>query len=208
MPLRLPLLLSVMVVALPVLAAPVPLGEALRSHGYRAVTRRHGVVAYRRTGSDVIRMAAEGMFQAPPAVVQRALLSYPRHPGVLERLAESRILRRGDGWLLVYQRLDLPLISDRDFTLRVSWWRKGGSRWISFRVARGDGPPRRKGVVRMSLHQGSWQLSPECNGRCTRARFMVSSDLAGWLPRWLTRSRASDDLPNLFQGIRKLLKGG
>lgn len=183
----------------------IPLSVTLPSRGYKVVARRMGVAAYRNRGTNLIRIAAEGRLGAKPDAVLRALLDYQRHARALARVAESRILRRGDGWLLVYQRLSLPVVSDRDFTLKVSWGRlKEGTQWIRFRVHNQGGPAQRKGVVRVHHHQGYWQLKSVDRGAATFARVQVSSDMAGWLPRWMTRSHAGKDLPDLFAAMRRL----
>jgi hypothetical protein len=154
-----------------------------------------------------VRIAAEGRIQAPPAAVRAALLSYNRHAGAVARVLESRVLSRGEGWLRVYQRLSLPIVSDRDFTLLVRWGSRGKLDWLHWQVAPGHGPPPREGVVRVALNQGTWQLYPVDGARATHARYMLRLDLAGSLPRFLARSGAGKEVPALFGAICRLAGG-
>ena len=135
----------------------------------------------------------------------QALLDYRGQVGKIARLSESKVLSRSGNSLLVYQRLNLPVISDRDFNLKVSWWRDGDTTWVAYRAIKRGLPPR-DGVVRVSHHLGSWQLRPINNGRQTLVRFQVSIDLAGWLPRWMARSGSGKEVPELFVAIGDMIR--
>ena len=87
----------------------------------------------------------------------------------------------------------------------VDWGADGDDLWITYRAGSHRGPDQRDGIVRVTHHLGSWQLQPINGGGSTRARFQATIDLAGWLPRWLARSKAGDELPGLFQNLRRML---
>ena len=173
--------------------------------GYKKVAREGGVTVYKHRHSSLIRLGADGRFKGSPAQVTAALLDYDRHAGAVGRVSKSKILKRGEKWMLVYQRLSLPVISDRDFTLKVTWEEREGVHYIRFRCFRAKGPRRPDGVVRLSHHQGSWQLRATRDGKGTIARFQVSTDMSGDLPRWIARSGAHGDIPDLFRAIQKLI---
>jgi hypothetical protein len=187
------------------LAEKTPLSVALPSAGYELVSSKDGVRVFQDRNSDDIRIAGEAELPAPPAAVREVLLDYDRHAGFVPRLADSRVLSRGLDSLLVYQRLRLPIVSDRDFTLRVRWGAEAQVLWIVYEGLRVGGPPPVDGVVRVSVHSGSWQLKPIGNGKTTFARYQTRIDLAGWMPKWLARSRAANDVPGLFAAIRRML---
>jgi hypothetical protein len=190
-----------------VLAWMVTSGLALSSAGYVRVAEDKGVTVYRREGARAIELAAEGNIAAPPQKVRDVLIDYAHHPAWVNHLAESRVLERQADSLVVYQRLDLPLIDDRDFTLHVTWGSDArGVLWTRFSTANDLGPEPRHGVVRVALHEGGWQLEPIEGGRATHARYFLRLDLAGSLPAWMSRSRAGKDIPGLFESIRKQLK--
>jgi hypothetical protein len=183
-----------------------PFAQTLESEGFEEIDQEFGVKAYKDPDSDVIRIAAQGRFAAKPKDVFRAVLDYENQVGKIKRVSETRILEKGPGWMLVYQRLNLPIISDRDYTLYVTWGAEGDILWVNFRSSY-MGPEERDGIVRVIEHYGSWQMKPVANGRYTLARFQVRIDLAGSLPKWLARSGAGDELPELFQNVRRMLVG-
>jgi hypothetical protein len=182
-----------------VLAAFVPTPPA----GFELVGKNAEVVVYRRQVAHGVELYAEGEIAAPPSRVQAVLLDYANHRRFVKDLAETRILRREDKALWVYQRLDLPVIADRDFTLRVTWGGEEGVLWTRFSCDNEQGPPPQKGVVRVSVHDGRWQLAPTAGGQATHARYQVHLDLAGSLPGWMARSGAAKEVPALFEGLRR-----
>ena len=177
------------------------LASALLGQGFVALSERHGVKVFRRAVETGMELGAEGIIAAPPEAVRRTLLDYANHPRWVKSLAESRVLDRTDNSLHVYQRLGLPLIEDRDFTLRVTWGAEGQELWVRFQTANERGPAPRPGVVRVALHEGEWRLDPVDGGRATHAIYRFHLDLAGSLPSWLGKGRAAKDVTELFERL-------
>jgi hypothetical protein len=203
-----PIVTGVLVLAsAPARAAEMtPLDVSLQSQGFALVGQAHGVKQYKHRTAKIVRIAAEGVIPAPIADVREMVLDYRRQAGKVDRVKQSRILRQGAGWMLVYQRLDLPVINDRDFTLRLTWGEAPAHQWIVFDAANAQGPPPQRGVVRVTEHSGSWQLKAVEGGRATFARFQTRIDLGGSLPHWLARSGAGKELPTLFANLCRLIE--
>ena len=162
-------------------------------------------VFQRATGGHAIELAAEGVFAAPPEQVRRVLIDYARHTRWVANLAESTVLATTLDSLDVYQRLGLPVIKDRDYSLHVTWGAEAESLWLRFAAANERGPGPRSGVVRVAVHEGEWRFDPVDGGRATRARYRFRLDLAGSVPAWMGRGRAARDVPALFDAIRRQL---
>jgi Polyketide cyclase / dehydrase and lipid transport len=171
--------------------------------GYTPIGGHDGVEVYMRKDTGAIQLAAVGELDAPPAETQAALLDYGAHVRINKHLAESTVLTRSPGEMLVYQHLKLPVIKDRDFTLRVSW--PDGASGLSFRIDGTHGPAPTSKAVRMSVLNGRWELQPIRGGAATRAVYHVEIDFAGSVPRWMVRGGAATDLPGVFIGIRQLI---
>jgi len=191
-------------IACNVWAQLVPLGTPLKNRGYEQIKFKRGVRAYKHRSSSNIRIGAEGVMAAPLPEVEKALFDFERQVGKVDRLVESKILARGENWLVVYQRLNLPMINDRDFVLFVRRSIADNITTIAFHVVSKRGPAPRKGVVRVKLHQGAWQLRPTSDGEGTYARFLTTIDLGGMLPKWMARAGAGSELPRLFSAICKM----
>ncbi len=190
----------------PLVLPPSPSGapaaaSALASEGFEPLGERRGVKVHRRQPESGIELAVEGILAGPPERVLRVLTDYAGHTRWQKRLEEQRILARGDSFLDVYERLDLPVLSDRDFAVRVTWGAEGALRWMRFVAATSGGPPPVDGVVRVTAHSGSWRLEPTSGGAKTFAVYRFHLDLAGSFPAWLGSGRATDELPDLFDNI-------
>jgi len=185
-------------------AKRTPLSTPLERAGFEKIERRHGVTVYAHKESKALHFAGEARFAVPPRQVQQALLAYERQAGHIGRLSESRILQRRPKTLVVYQRLDMPVIDDRDYTLKVRWGREGEDLWVTFR-ALGRGPATRKGVVRVTRHGGSWQLRPVDGGRATFARYQMLMDLASWVPMWMARRSAGKEVVTVFVEFSRMM---
>lgn len=190
--------------ALPSASGAVPLGTSLQSAGYKKLTVRDGVTVYKHAKSG--KLAAEGIFPGKPEQVLKALLAYDRHKSFNKRISHSKVFSRGARWLLVYQRLKLPVISNRDYTLYVNWGKRGKKVvWLNFWTANTRGPKPQSGYVRIKTHRGGWQLEALPGGR-TFARYEVKIDLGGWVPGFLARSGTKKELPKVFAGLRRLVE--
>jgi len=174
---------------------------ALASEGYERVGDKHDVTVYRRQG-HAIDLAAEGDIDAAPDVVVRILTDYGSHTKWVHGLSVSQVLDKQDAALDVYQRLHLPLLEDRDYTLHVEWGQEGEARFVRFKEC-DRGPPPPHGVIRLPVHEGSWQLAALDGGRRTHAIYRFRMELGGSLPMWLARGRAGKDVPDLFEAIRR-----
>ena len=102
-----------------------PFDTKLEDEGFERIAKDKGVTVYKHKTSEIISLAAEGRIASSPEKVMQALLDYEAQKGVIDRISESRVVERGPGWVMVYQHLNLPVISDRDYTLYVKWGADG-----------------------------------------------------------------------------------
>jgi hypothetical protein len=178
----------------------IPLHQPLAGQGYEPLHRGSAVTVYRRKGSQLVELGADGQLASTPARVRAVLLDYGQHASYVKGVAESRVLARGASSLVVYQRLRVPVLSSRDYTLVVDWGSSGSLLWTRFGVDNRRGPGPRPGLVRVYIHEGGWLLAPGRSGG-TVARYLLRLDLGGSLPRWLARSGAGREIPALFESI-------
>jgi len=198
----------VLACTLPAPAGPdalTPMDQELVDAGFERLGLKHGVTIFQHGETSLVHLAGEGRFDVPPERVERAVLDYAGQRREMERIAASRTIDRGPGWKLVYQRIALPVVADRDYTMCVRWGRDESVRWVRYAVVAGAGPAPADELVRVEQHRGSWQLQPLDGGRATRVRYEDVTDMAGWIPEWLAQSRADDEVPELFAGIRRVI---
>ncbi|HLM71378.1 MAG TPA: SRPBCC family protein [Polyangiaceae bacterium] len=186
-------------------AGPPPPASALAAEGFFLTTEEKGVRVYRREERSGVELAAEGDFKAPPAQVARALTDFESFQSWQKHLAENRILARGPNFLDVYQRLDLPFLGDRDFSLHVTWGNEGDVFWTRFVLVKDLGPAPKEGVVRALAHDGAWRFEPRDGGRATHAVYRLHVDLDAFVPSWMSKGKATSELLEVFEIVAQRL---
>jgi hypothetical protein len=175
--------------------------------GFELIANARSVMVYKNNTSDAVWIGAVGRIPAPPDQVYGALLDYEHQPGKIGRVSEAKVLSRDPDGLVVYERLNLPIISDRDFVVRVTHGQDATRRWISYWALSDRGPPPRNGIVRVLRHSGQWELLPTKDGQATIAICEIRINLGGLLPLWLAKSNAGREIPELYSDVCKLSLG-
>jgi len=187
-------------------AAQAPPNIDFTRSGFEIVARERGVTVYKNDTSNMIWVGAAGQLPAAATKIQQVLLDYNRQVGKIGRLSEARVLSRDDDGMYVYQRLNLPVISDRDFTVRVESGASDPRWWVAYWAVTDRGPAPRDGIVRVTRHRGVWDLI-KLTDNTTWVRFEVRIALGGSLPLWMAKGGAGKELPELFANVCRLSVG-
>jgi hypothetical protein len=167
---------------------------------------KDGVTIYRRPRGRATESKAFGDIAASSDIVHAVLEDVDSYPNFMPYTAECRILKREGDSIVAYQRISAPMVSDRDYTIRVHTNVKKtergtiySSRWATDNAA---GPPEKRGVVRVSLCEGSWLLEPT-GPNSTHATYQIYSDSGGYIPSFIKNSAGPAGIRKLFAAIRK-----
>ena len=159
-----------------------------------------------REGAPWREFRGVATIEAPPAIVFAVIDDAESYASFMPYTAEVRVLKRGKDWLLAYQRLELPMVSDRDYTVRSRSTRSKGPDGVIYRVrwtaANEEGPAARPGVQRVNVCEGEWLLEPDRAGK-TRATYIVFSDSGGAIPPFIANSGSRVAIRKVFEAIRK-----
>ncbi|MGI8821561.1 MAG: SRPBCC family protein [Chthoniobacterales bacterium] len=179
--------------------------------GWVAEASSNGVAIHsrRRPGSSFKEYRGTGVIDAPPASVFAVIDDSEAYPHFMPYTSECRVLKRGKDSVVAYQRLELPLISDRDYTLRsenAHWLGPDGPIYrIHWEPANNLGPAPMPGVLRVNICEGGWLLEPQgSNG--TRATYTIYTDSGGTIPPMLANSGSKVAIRKVFEAIRKQVK--
>ena len=185
-------------------------GNSLASdEDWSVASRTPDVVVYERArkGFSFREFKAVGLMEAPPEVIKRVIDDVSEYPHFMPYVTEARVISSDGGNRVSYQRIAPPLVSDLDYTVRVSCETHsspGGkcfcNRW---QAANELGPPEKRGVKRVKITEGSWLLEPEDEGRKTRATYCIFSDSGGSMPTFITNTATRTAIPKLFKSIEK-----
>lgn len=174
-------------------------------------TRNLTIYTRKRAGSDIREVKAVGAVDASPSVVWKVIGDYEHYTEFMPYVKDCRIVKKeGERIFYVYELLDLPIVSDRDFTIKITWEPEpeGGSgvyraSWVS---ANNQGPAEKGGVVRVQTNEGAWNLEPLDGGKRTLLTYYLYTDPGASIPRWLANKGNTKALPGMFKRIRNRVK--
>jgi ribosome-associated toxin RatA of RatAB toxin-antitoxin module len=156
--------------------------------GWTRVGEHDGVVVERRSvaGSPVLEVRASGRSSRPPAAVMETVWNHREYVRFVPYLKRLDVLDEGPDWLVVYEQVAMPLVRDRDYTIRLrrTAFPETGRFEVTFRSEPGAGPPEDDGHVRVRSIEGSWTIEPDGEGG-SRAAYTVRNDPGGAIPSWL-----------------------
>jgi ribosome-associated toxin RatA of RatAB toxin-antitoxin module len=166
-------------------------------------------VVYERPHADskLMEYKAVGPIDAEPKVVKRVLDDVEAYPKFMPYVAEARVLKRSPKSCVSYQRIAPPFVGDRDYTIEVEYETRslanGSNAFIHrWRTANHLGPAAVKGVVRVNVTEGSWQLEPAAAGR-TLATYRVFSECTSAMPTSIVNMASRSAIPKVFAAVRK-----
>ncbi len=204
---RLIFYLAALLLATP-LQAGDPSAKATRAAPWQKVGQRDGVVIYSRTRPDaaIHEFRSVGEMDSPSCAIFAVLNDSQAFPDFMPYTAECRILKQVKTARVTYQRLDLPLVADRDYTVRsdyrVTTGAKGPIYLIQWHLANELGPPPRPGVQRVKTCEGSWLLEP-LSAEKTRATYTIYSGTGGAIPAFMADQGSRIGIGKLFDAVRK-----
>jgi ribosome-associated toxin RatA of RatAB toxin-antitoxin module len=178
---------------------------------WKLVSTGDNVALYRRSrpGPGHYESKAIGEIAAPTAVVHAVIDDVDSYSRFMPYTVECRVLKREGDSVLTYQRLSAPLVSDRDYTLRVRTTSKtveGGASYLSrWETENALGPVEKQGVVRVKLCEGGWLLEP-LGPAATRATYSVYTDSGGVIPAFIKNTGSQIGIRKIFTAIRKQVR--
>jgi len=190
--------------------ASLPAAEPEATPGqWKLISEKEGVAIYRRPRPASNESKAIAEIAAPAALVHAVIDDVESHASFMPYIAECRVLKREGDSVVLYQRISVPLTSDRDYTVRVHSSSKpgeGGKVYTShWETENALGPPEKSGVVRVKLCEGSWLLEPT-GPNTTRATYMIYTDSGGMIPTFIKNTGSQIGLRKMFAAIRKQVR--
>ena len=163
----------------------------------------------RPADSDYDAYRLEAVIDAPPEVVAAAARADLADPASIPSGAEKTVLRDEGDTLVVYTYSELPVVADRDVTIRAreSFDPERGTHRLVWRAAVDEGPAAKPGVVRMKHSTGSWTFS-ELAGSRTRAVYEHHNDLGGSIPAWVLNPLMTDAVMDGLVRLRARVEAG
>lgn len=182
---------------------------------WKLSAERDGVKIYGRAreGSAVREMRAVGVLDAKPEAVWKVLRDLDSYTTTMPYTEVAKVLSRteGDKEVLFYSRLNTPLVSRRDYIIKLvdqSDWKEGkGFLKVSWSAVndKDELMPTPDNVVRVRVNDGYWLLEPRDGGAKTYATYYVYTSPGGSIPNWIANKANGIAVPKVFESIKKAL---
>lgn len=171
------------------------------------LTRTDGVNVYGRAreGSALKEMKGLGVIDAPPDKVWKVIRDYEHMTTQMPYTEEAKVLERqaDDKEILFYSVTHLPLVSRRDYVIRLTDESKDGTFKVTWVETKHAKAPAREGFVRTPVNRGMWLLEPREGGKKTFVTYVLVLDPGGSVPDWLANRANALAVPTLFAAVRK-----
>jgi hypothetical protein len=155
--------------------------------------------------SGVLELNAVCEVNASPAAVFRAAMRRETYRHTSKYVVDYRIIRTAQPnvWY-AYQRLSIPFLHDRDYTLRYEARQDSlhGVYSIVWTIANDNGPPPEESVVRIEVSRGSIEIRPLGSGTRAQLTYTMYADPGGSVPGWLANIGNRSTVPDLLRAIR------
>jgi hypothetical protein len=171
---------------------------------WELVSDANGMRVERRATETTLyefRVTAESSLS--PSAIFETIWAQREHPLFVPHLKRLDLLSETSDERLAYEQLNMPLVRDRDYTVRL---RKRvdleSQRYeVSFVTANDAGPPPDKHHVRVPAIRGRWLIEPGPDGKGATIRYEVFGDPGGVLPSWLLNRVQSESVVQLVRAM-------
>jgi ribosome-associated toxin RatA of RatAB toxin-antitoxin module len=176
---------------------------------WEVVTETEGMQVERRllpgTARYEVRVSTYAPF--PPQVIFKTLWRHHEYTAFVPYLKHLTILTHAPDEKMIYEQITMPVVRDRDYTVRVTATTDptSGQIQVSFVSTPEAGPPVQARYVRVTAIQGSWTLVPTPGGG-SLVTYVVASDPGGALPTWLVNRAQRQAAPALVKAILDRVK--
>ncbi|WP_163991613.1 START domain-containing protein [Pyxidicoccus caerfyrddinensis] len=183
-------------------------GMSRAEEAWETVAEKPYLVKVRpRPGTGAKDVWAEGELAASAADVQAVLTDVDAYRLWMPYVKESRTLEElPDGARRTYTRLDLPVVSSRDYVSHVVQDSKlaedGTGVFAQHWRAEPDAIPQRRDTVRLRLNEGSWRVEPRGEGKA-QVVYRFTVDPAGSIPGFLANMGQKDGVVDTFRAVEK-----
>jgi hypothetical protein len=185
--------------------------------GWVEAAKNGTIVVYNREkpGSEVKEVRGIGTVKGEPWMLKNVIDDVGNYKDFMPYTKDSKFLKKEGTAVITYQRLDAPLISNRDYTLRIEdLSRKLDDGRIvyknAWKPASKLGPAPIDGVVRVEVNEGYWQLeeapADKDGTKRTKITYYVFTNPGGSVPSWIVNAANNTAIPDLFAGVEKAAK--
>lgn len=165
--------------------APLLMLLAAEPSSWEKVTVSDGVTVEQRpmSGSKFVELRFTTTSEKTPDSLCAAVFGDGKFDPQEPDLKSRKVLSESADARVTYDQIAPPLVSNRDYVVKVLRTREGGACRMTFEAANELGPPPVDGWVRITGLKGYWLFEPT-EGK-TRLTYVVFSDPGGAIPPFI-----------------------
>ncbi len=172
---------------------------------WQLVLNQKGIMVERRATdrAGLYEVRVTGHANISPEMMAKTVWSHHEYIQFMPHLKSLKVLAETPNERLMYQQLKMPVVKDRDYTVRVRRSADPVTRVFEsvFETANDAGPPEDASHVRVTKIKGSWTLSPDENGTGTDVVYQVYSDPGKELPLWIVNIAQNNAAPDVVRAM-------
>ncbi len=151
-----------------------------------------GIAVARREvkGSSLYEYRAQAVTSASVDALCAAVFDWATVGKDHEGLILRKLLKDGPDERIIYDQMDQPLVSKRDYTMVARRSRGEGACHLRFESTTELAPKLPEGFVRMGALRGAWDFVPEAGQ--TKVTYTIFADPAGSVPAFLVNGASKD----------------
>ncbi len=182
------------------LPAPAPAG----GQAWEKVSETDGIDVFAREveGTAVREVKAVARIDAPPGRVLAVLADVDAYTETMPYTEKVRVMKREGNSTWMYTVINAPLVSRRDYCIKITLSRLPDGTLKSSWVPANDMAPSEAKGVRVEINQGHWLLRPVSDGNATKAEYYIYTDPGGRIPRSVVNRANNTAVPDVVKAVR------
>ncbi len=199
------------VILISLLSCSLPLPRLFAEPEWKLVTTTDDIKVWTREkeGTSIKEVKTTGLIDARSWRVLKVISDHDHYSEFMPYTKESRILEKNGNVVYFYTRVAPPLISERDYTIKLVSTAipgKSGHFVTEFSQANSKGPSGKKGVVRVETVSGYWRLEPAEGGEKTSLTYYVFTSPGGAVPGNLANKANTQTVPGIIKAVRERVR--
>jgi ribosome-associated toxin RatA of RatAB toxin-antitoxin module len=178
--------------------------ESVRKPGFKVIHQRNGIRVGARPvkDSDYPEYLIQAIVETDIDRLWEVISDVESYPEFMPYVVKTQIVKEEADSIYVYQRVDPPIGSDRDFTMKVRIEKKDGLYVRRFDSCTEECPAKLEKVIRVSCCTGSWTFK-KLDDKRSLIKYQLHTNPGGSMPAWLTRKANKTSLPGVVDAVRK-----
>ncbi len=169
---------------------------------------RDGILIYARLvrNTEIKELKANCVMDAPPLNVWQAVMDKDTYKDSSKYVVIDRVVRTANENIWYnYQLVAAPMFARRDYNLRYESYKDPARSYyrLVWRTAKEYAPPLEKGVVRLSVCDGSFIIEPYDGGKKSYITYWVCTDPGGMVPAWAANLVNRSSLPDFIRTVHR-----